>query len=432
MHVAIRIFWALGIVLLAQGVGLLFGTLNFLRYMRWSRSRPLNKFTPRVALIIPCKGLEADFESNVSSFLCQDYPDYQVIFAVASVDDPAYQALRSRLEKVPNNRQNKEAENVGPQERGACYGGSREGQNGGVATALVVAGYSESRTEKVHNQLQALKVVDAKAEVLAFADIDARPSRDWLRSLVAPLQDPKITVSTGFRWYLPGLGFASHLRGAWNALIATLQGDHEYNFAWGGSMAVRTIDFKRLGVAEQYWANAVTDDLTLTRAVREAGGRIWFEPRCLVASRGEMKFSKFLRWSNRQFIITRVCAPGRWWLVAASEAFFCGAVLFGLIMLALPGISAGQRLLIAGILFVNLLLAMGRGLIHTTIAKEMFPEEAPSLSRYGARYWQLRLLVPWVLLINILVSSVKRRIEWCGTHYDLRGRNETRVILRER
>ena len=432
MHVAIRIFWALGIGLLAQSVAALFGGFSFLRYMRLSRSRPLNNFTPPVAVIIPCKGIETDFESNVSSYLCQDYPHYQVIFTVASVDDPAYQALRTRLENVSKNKQNEEAEAVGPQERRPCYGDSKDRENGGVQTALVVAGYSELRGEKVHNLLQGLKAVDAKAEVLVFADIDARPRRDWLRSLVAPLQDPTVTVSTGFRWYLPGLGFVSHLRAAWDASNATLLGDHEYNFAWGGSMAVRTIDFKRLAVAERYWANAVTDDPTLTRAVHEAGGRIRFEPRCLVASREESKFGEFLSWANRQIILTRVYWPGLWWVGAATYVFFCGTMLLGLIMLALPGISAGQRLLIAGILLAILLLVMSKGFIHMTVAKELFPEEASSLSRYGARYWQLSLLVPWVMLINFLVSSVTRRIEWRGTHYELKDRNQTRVIRREK
>ena len=432
MHVTITIFWVLAIWLLARNVGLLFVTFNFLGYVRRSRSRPLNNFTPPVALIIACKGLEADFESNVSSFLCQDYPHYQVIFTVASVDDPAYQALRTRLEKVSNHKQNKEVETIGPQERSPCYSDSKDGQNGGVQTALVVAGYSELRGEKVHNLLQGLKAVDAKAEVLAFADIDARPKRDWLRSLVAPLQAPTVTVSTGAGWYLPESGFVSHLRTARQALGVTLMGDHKYNDARGVSMAVRTIDFKRLAVAERYWANAVSVDNTLTRAVHEAGGRIRFEPRCVVACRGELKFGEFLSWCNRQMVSYRVNGPGLWWAGVTTYVFACGTVLLGLIMLALPGISAGQRLLMAGILLAILLLVMSKGFIHETIAKELFPEEASSLSRYGACYWQLSLLLPWVMLINFLMSSVTRRIEWRGTHYELRSINETRVIRREK
>ncbi len=432
MHVAIGVFWALGIGLLAQSVAALFRGFRFLRYMRLSRSRPLNDFTPPAAVVIPCKGMETDFESNVSSYLCQDYPYYQVIFTVASVDDPAYQALQTRLANVSKNKQNEEAEAVGPQERRPCCGGSKDRENGGVRTALVVAGHSELRGAKVHNLLQGLKAVNAKAEVLIFADLDARPARDWLRSLVAPLQDPSVTVSTGFRWYLPGLGFVSHLRAAWDASIATFLGEHEYNFAWGGSMAVRTIDFKRLAVAERYWANAATDDLTLTRAVHEAGGRIRFEPRCLVASREESTFGEFLNFANRQIILTRVYWPGLWWVGAATYVFFCGTMLLGLVMLALPSTSAGQRLLIAAILLAILLLVISKGLIHMTVAKELFPEEASSLSRYGARYWQLSLLAPWVMLINYLVSSVTRRMEWRGTLYELKDRNQTRVIRREK
>jgi hypothetical protein len=238
-------------------------------------------------------------------------------------------------------------------------------------------------------------------------------------------------VSTGAAWYLPGSGFGSQVRAGWDAWSATFLGEHEYNFVWGGSMAVRTIDFKRLAVAERYWANAVLDDDPLTRAVHEAGGRIRFEPRCLVACRGEMKFGEFLSWSNRQWIMTRVCSPGLWGAGLATYVFYCGTMLLGLIVLALPGIAAGQRLLIAGMLLVTLLLAIGKGLIQMIIAKEIFPEEASGLSRYGACYWQLSFLVPWVMLINLLVASVARRIEWCGTHYELRGRNDTRVIRRE-
>jgi len=104
MHMAIRIFWALGIGLLVQGVAVLFGTLNWRRYVRPKRFRALNNFTPPVALIIPCKGTDAEFEANVSSYLCQDYPCFQVIFVVASVDDLAYQALRTRLENVSKNK----------------------------------------------------------------------------------------------------------------------------------------------------------------------------------------------------------------------------------------------------------------------------------------------------------------------------------------
>jgi hypothetical protein len=165
--------------------------------------------------------------------------------------------------------------------------------------------------------------------------------------------------------------------------------------------------------------------------VHQAGGRIRFEPRCIVACPGKVKFGEFLRCSNRQMTKERVNWPGLWWAGAAIYVFSLGTTLLGLIMLALPSIPARQRLLMAGTLLAILLLVMSKGFIHEAIAKELFPEEASTLSRYGACYWQLSLLVPWVVLLNYLHSSLTRRIEWRGTYYELKSINEIRVIRRE-
>src|SRR5574337_252737 len=286
MNVAFKFFLVMGTFLVARSVWALLDGCRFLRYARWGRRKPLGNFAPPAALVIPCKGVDADFKANLERFLAQDYPAYQVIFAVASEKDPAHTLLQERLKRFSN-----------PQAQRR------------FRTSLVVAGYSETRGEKVHNLLCGLSAVEPRAEVLVFADIDARPAPDWLRSLVAPLADSEVTVSTGFRWYLPGAGFVSQLRAAWDTSIATLLGDHDHNFAWGGSTALRVADFERLGVAERYWANTLSDDYALTRAVREASGRIRFEPRCLLASREESTFRDFLRWANRQIIITRIYAP---------------------------------------------------------------------------------------------------------------------------
>jgi cellulose synthase/poly-beta-1,6-N-acetylglucosamine synthase-like glycosyltransferase len=430
--VTITIFWVLAVLLLAQSLAALFLTFGFLRYFRRSRSRPLGNFTPPVALLIPCKGLDPEFETNVERYLGQDYPHYQVIFVVASVDDPAYPVLRSCLEAASKNKMSKEVEAIGPQAPPPHPGIPRETQPGGVRTALLVAGYSDSHSGKIHNLLEGLKSVEAGAEVLAFADSDARLKRDWLRCLVAPLQDPSVTVSTGWQWYLPGSGFTSRLRAAWDALDVRVLGEHDDTGAWGGSMAIRAADFKRLGVAERFWANSFSEDGTLTRAVRETGGRLRFEPRCVLACRGELKFGDFLRWSNRLAVIIRVYSPVVWWAEATAYASSCGTYIWGLILLALPGLSAGQRLLIAGTLLAITLLVLWKGFVHETIAKEVFPEEAPLLSRYGACYWQLSLLAPLVETFNYLRSCLTRRVEWRGTYYELKSRHETRVLRREK
>lgn len=375
-----------------------------MRFVRRSRHQPPGNFNPPAAILVPCKGLDADFDRNVSCFLKQDYPQYQLIFVVASENDPAYAALKEKLKQDSPVEQSKQ-----------------------LKTALVVAGHSDLRGEKVNNLIQGLAAVDSDIEVHVFADIDARPANDWLRSLVAPLADSSVTVSTGYRWYLPGASFASQLRAAWDTSIATMLGEHGHNFAWGGSMAVRAADFKRLRVAERYWARTVSDDYGLTRAVREHKGKVRFEPRCLLASREDSTLQEFLSWANRQIIITRVYARHLWWLGLASNGLYCCTLIWGAALLGLPVSSMQVRVGTLAALATVVLLGILKARIRTLVARETFPEDRQTLSRYGSRYWQLAPLVPWVMLLNFLVAGFTRRIEWRGTHYELRSINDVRV-----
>lgn len=401
LALVVNVFWALAALLALQSVIALRDGFRFLRFVRRRRSASPSNFHPRATVIIPCKGLDPGFAENLEAFLTQEYPHYQLVFAVASENDPAHVVLAARL-------------------RGRPY------------TALVVAGESEDRGEKVHNLVQALDAVDPAAEVLVFADIDARPAQDWLRSLVAPLADRSVTVSTGFRWYLPGASFAPRLRAAWDTSIATLLGEHRPNFAWGGSMAMRAQDFRRLKIAEHYWAGTVSDDYAVTRAVRDAGGRIAFEPRCLVPSREESSLAEFLHWSNRQIIITRVYAAHLWRLGLAAHGLYALTMLLGLAIIVVPGASTGLRIAMAALLAVIQLLGIAKGRIRTIVARELFPEESAILNKYGGCYWKLAPLVPWVMLVNFFVAGFKRRIDWRGTEYELVSRTSVRVFRRNR
>ena len=406
----IDFFVGLAALLFAQSIAALRDGYRFLGYVRRSLIKPPSDFTPRVAVIIPCKGVDPDFELNLTRFMAQDYPRYQLILVVASENDPAHRTIETLLEKA------KSSQAQVPQLA--------------AKAELVVAGYSEVRGEKVNNLLRGLAAVDRSVEVIVCADADARPHDDWLRSLVAPLEDPRVTVSTGFRWYLPGPGFVSQLRAAWDTSIATLLGEQRSNFAWGGSMAMRADDFNRLEIAGRYWAHTVSDDYAVYRAVRDAGGWIRFEPRCLVASREDSTFREFLKWSNRQIILTRVYASRLWKLGLAAQGLYCSTFLLGLALLASSRTHLSARIGIAAVLLAMLGLGLAKGHIRTIVAREAFPEERVALARYAARYWQLSPLVPWVMLFNFLAAGLTRRIEWRGTWYDLRSAKEVRVIRR--
>jgi cellulose synthase/poly-beta-1,6-N-acetylglucosamine synthase-like glycosyltransferase len=399
-----EIFVVLGVLLIGQSAWAFVDGLRFRILVRRSLRAPRENYTPTAAVVISCKGIDAGFDANLDRYFNQDYPNYQIVFAVATVGDQAYQNLQRRL-GTPG----------------------APGATGKPHATIVVAGVADGRGEKVNNLLRGIEAVNPSTQVLVFADIDASPSADWLRSLVAPLASPKITVSTGFRWYLPGEGFVSRLRAAWDTSIATMMGDHDHNFAWGGSMAIRVADFRSLKISDRYWANTVSDDYALTRAVREARGKIAFEPRCLVASREESSLRAFLRWSTRQIIITRVYAAGLWRLGLATYLFYCGTLTWGLIMLALPGVTPNQRIAVAATLLAILLLGAGKGYIRSLIARDLFAGE---IGTHASCYWQLSPLVPWIMLVNFVVAGFTRRIEWRGTEYDLVSPDEVRVLGR--
>jgi ceramide glucosyltransferase len=401
---AVKISLLAGALLVVQSAWALLDGVRFLRFVRRRRSSPAGSHTPFAAVVIPCKGVDAGFDENLDRFLNQNYPEYQIVFVVATEAEPVSQKLRAKLAALP------------------ATAGIRKPQ-----ASLVVAGVTDGRGEKVNNLLHGIEAVGPAAQVLVFADIDAAPSGDWLRSLVGSLANPETTVSTGFRWYLPGQGFVSKLRAAWDTSIATMMGDHDHNFAWGGSMAIRAADFRKLEIAERYWANTASDDYALTRAVREAGGKITFEPRCLMASREESSLREFLRWSTRQIIITRVYAAHLWKLGLAAYLFYCGTLTLGLIVLVMPGPTAIERVAEALTLVVILILGAGKGYIRSLVAGELFAAET---STGTSCYWQLSPLVPWIMLGNFVVAGFTRRIEWRGTKYELVSRDKVRVLRR--
>ncbi len=389
----LTLFGILAALLTAQSLVALRDGFRFLDFFRRRRKALACDYRPRASVIIPCKGLDAGFDENLQAFLAQDYPDYQMIFSVAREEDSACAALCNELSAYPRAK-------------------------------LVLAGEASGCGEKVNNLITAVKAVDSTAEVLVFADIDARPSPDWLRSLVAPLADPGVTVSTGFRWYLPGSGFASRLRAAWDSSIATMLEEKQAILAWGGSMALRATDFRKLQIAEHYWQGTVSDDYGVARAVRDAKGRIAFEPRCLVASREESSIAGLLHWTNRQIVLTRIYAPHLWRLGFAAHSLYALTMLLGLALIMAPGSSAAARIAIVATLLLIQILGVAKGGIRAIVAREGFGE------KHTDCYWTLAPVVPWIMFYNFLVAGFKRRIEWRGTEYELTSATQMRILRR--
>ena len=71
---------------------------NFKYTLSRSKKNSCN-YNPFTSLIIPCKGIDYEFDKNIASFYTQDYENYSLIFVVESTEDPAYQRLRQLKDK---------------------------------------------------------------------------------------------------------------------------------------------------------------------------------------------------------------------------------------------------------------------------------------------------------------------------------------------
>src|ERR1051325_6485419 len=72
------------------------------RYLRTrARARDL-EFTLPISVLKLVRGLDHDTFANFASFCTQDYPSYELLFAVADQDDPAVPVIRRLAEKFPD------------------------------------------------------------------------------------------------------------------------------------------------------------------------------------------------------------------------------------------------------------------------------------------------------------------------------------------
>ncbi|MGO9230089.1 MAG: glycosyltransferase [Bryobacteraceae bacterium] len=333
---------------------------------------------PPATVIVPIKGDDEGLRDNLAALTALDYPDYELLVAAQTAADIPPGVLPRQVKVV------------------LARGGSAEA------------------SEKVQNLMAAVAAARRGSTVFAFADSDVRVTAGWLRALAAPLEEPGVGASTGYRFFVPQpAGAWSLLRGVWDGAAFGLLGPGDNPFAWGGSMAIRRELFFAAGVPER-WATAISDDYALSDAVHRAGLRIAFAPGALAASPERITARRFFAWSRRQMLLTRVYAPRLWWAAFAAHALYCG----GMAVAAsawLRGSAAAPWLLAA-----QLLPGMAKGFLRTRRARSSLPTEAAWFRRWGWTHTLLAPLVAWLWLVTLLTSAFGSSIDWRGRKYRLR------------
>jgi len=286
------------------------------------RRRPASREPdlPPVTVLKPLKGADRGLYENLASFCDQDYPELQILFAVASPDDPALPVAQRLRRDFP-----------------------------GRDIRVVVSDGRIGCNPKINNISNAYPL--ARHGLLLLSDSDIRVPRDFLRRSVAPFADPRVGLVTCFYRSADACG----LRGALETLSvnahflpqALLAGAAGLRFAMGAAILVRRRVFERCGGFAAL-ADQLADDFALGAAVGRAGYRIEFSDVVVESVPPEgQSLSELFRHQVRWQRTVRLCHP----------AGYCGCLLlhgFSLATLALLLFGWNARLaMLAAILMIT-------------------------------------------------------------------------------
>jgi ceramide glucosyltransferase len=197
---------------------------------------------PGISILKPLRGLDHGLQEALESFASQDYPEYEMLFAVADPEDPALPVIRGVMAAHPER----------------------------PSRLLIIEADLPNR--KVA-KLAAMEAV-AHYPVVLISDGDIRVPAGYLRAVAAELAQPGVGLVTALyraragsvagRWEAMGIStdFSP------SALVGRMIGVSE--FALGSTMALRREVLDAIGGCRAV-GEYIADDYHLGRLVREQG-----------------------------------------------------------------------------------------------------------------------------------------------------------------
>jgi len=197
-----------------------------------------------VSILKPLAGLDLDLESNLRTFFEQEYPAFEILFAVRDPSDPASNVVLRLQQDYPQ-----------------------------VSSRLLVTGqppYANAKVYSLDNMLAA-----AANDLVVMSDSDIRVTPDFLRTVAAEFQDSRIGVATCPYRAVPGASIWSRLEATgmntdfWgSALVARmLEGMH---FAVGPTIVARRRVLESIGGFNRL-KDYLAEDFVMGKFAAEAG-----------------------------------------------------------------------------------------------------------------------------------------------------------------
>jgi len=273
--------WAVLAIAILPSVYYLLATFCAWDFFR-KRREPSADFAPPVSILKPLKGLEREAYENLASFCRQDYPKYEILFAVDDECDPAISVVEKVIHDFPK-----------------------------LPIRLVEGPAIHATNSKVAKLCRMLP--EARYELLVMSDGDVRVEPDYLRRVVSPFRDPSVGAVTCLYRGMTDPNLWSELEDLnlttdWLASTLVARKLEGVNFALGATIAVTRSRLAEIGGFEAL-ADCAADDYELGRRIAARGYRVEVAPCkvqafCASGTAREL-FSHQLRWG----VVIRHCRP---------------------------------------------------------------------------------------------------------------------------
>ena len=234
---------------------------------------PLSKLYPPVSLVRPLCGIDNYAADTLSSTFALDYPNYEILFCVASAKDPVVPFVKSLIAKNPT-----------------------------CAARLLIGDDRVSPNPKLNNVVKGWHaarhswIIIADSNVLMPPDYIQRLFASW-RADTGLVASPPIGCRPDNIWAEVECAFLNTYQARWQYIVDTFS----FGFAQGKTMLWRRADLDAAGGIEAL-GKEVAEDAAATKVVRDAGLKVRLVDRAFAQplgrrSAGEV-WNRQLRWAR--------------------------------------------------------------------------------------------------------------------------------------
>jgi ceramide glucosyltransferase len=311
-------------VLVLAVAPLLYYITAMLAAVRFFRKRDSGafSFTPPVSLLKPVYGVDFGSHENFASFCRQDYPDYEILFAVNDDLDAAVPLIQRLAAEFPDRRIR------------LISGSEQLGSNRKVSNLIALAR-------------------EARHEIFVLTDGDVRVGPEYLRRVVTPFADQRVGAVTSFYRAIAEKNLGAELEAVGAASdffagVLVAEWMEGMKFALGASIVITRSWLKKIGGFEAI-VNMHSDDYELGRRIAKAGGQVLLSHEPVWTMYPAQTVRGFWNHQVRWARTVRLCRPlaylgviltlGLPWAVAAAlvapSKSVAGAYLIGYLILRL-------------------------------------------------------------------------------------------------